>query len=873
MRVLVAELERVYAEIVRTAGETITLDSGSDIEWVDNTGDRVGTLGFGAVTGLGAEVGHIVAKSFASQQTTSGTYVDKTGATIAHASFDDNEDYLCYVRATHTNLTSQATAVNAIQVTYNDTVVSGGEKLWEGAIGITNVQGQEFSWCGIVSTGATGDLQVEFKSGNGSDTIDVGYCTLLAIKVSDLTLNTNIFHDTDTATFELDDGNFPPTNYVTLGSSITIGDGTSDYLVFACIQIGDFVSGGNTPDWRIRESAGNTVKVMGKYGMNDLSDEVVRSWVGLYKAQAATTLTIEATCTGFPADAKRSFLCAIRLNAFAQHFTGYVADADESGWSFPEEQEVSISATATQTSSNWGFIGAVTDNYGGSGLGQPTILRLDIAGAGDNTIGGDATWKFLAGGTNHGQTRFAVSVDQTINSGQTIDADMVYNTPTSSTSAGVTEQLIIAFTWELSGTADVLDVGNPNFVTNYLGKQHRFFGADGVDYFEFDIDGTDLNMTGFQIADINLTGITAINAGTVDVDFDAITATTYGGITEANLVDKNAAETIAAEWDFTTNPKIDAAGIDTGTFADGRIAESNVTQHEAALSIASSQLTGLQLTDNSDVTTAAVTDKFALMADGSAYVGRAILEADISDLQAYLTSFTEVNNLTAAVTWANVPDANITVGSVTQHEAALTILESQITDGSILARVAGTEIISGAWTHSGRLVTDDSTTSRAGFNIPTGVDPTSPVQGDIWVTATDIFARINGVSESLKGGGGGGDKVYRIGHTYGIISKVKVPSGQKDFIIPFFVSFASGQTVKLVKARHIINDGTSVTCKLQKNGVDITGFTGISVTTTAADTDPADVTLADNDKLALLVTATAGTPQNMSFTIFLEYTT
>lgn len=49
----------------------------------------------------------------------------------------------------------------------------------------------------------------------------------------------------------------------------------------------------------------------------------------------------------------------------------------------------------------------------------------------------------------------------------------------------------------------------------------------------------------------------------------------------------------------------------------------------------------------------------------------------------------------------------------------------------------------------GRLVTDDSTTSRAGFNIPDGVAPTSPAQGDIWATATDILARNNGVTSSL----------------------------------------------------------------------------------------------------------------------------
>ena len=46
----------------------------------------------------------------------------------------------------------------------------------------------------------------------------------------------------------------------------------------------------------------------------------------------------------------------------------------------------------------------------------------------------------------------------------------------------------------------------------------------------------------------------------------------------------------------------------------------------------------------------------------------------------YLTSFTETNDLSSAVTWANVPDANITESSVTQHQAALSITESQISD-------------------------------------------------------------------------------------------------------------------------------------------------------------------------------------------------
>src|SRR6056300_854667 len=57
----------------------------------------------------------------------------------------------------------------------------------------------------------------------------------------------------------------------------------------------------------------------------------------------------------------------------------------------------------------------------------------------------------------------------------------------------------------------------------------------------------------------------------------------------------------------------------------------------------------------------------------------------------YLTSFTETNDLTAAVTWANVPDANITQSSVTQHQAALSLTESQISDlGTYVTKTSAT---------------------------------------------------------------------------------------------------------------------------------------------------------------------------------------
>ena len=65
---------------------------------------------------------------------------------------------------------------------------------------------------------------------------------------------------------------------------------------------------------------------------------------------------------------------------------------------------------------------------------------------------------------------------------------------------------------------------------------------------------------GFRAADNIFTGANTFSgittftgnivAGTIDADFDDLTATTYGGIPEANLLDKTANESISTKWAF-----------------------------------------------------------------------------------------------------------------------------------------------------------------------------------------------------------------------------------------------------------------------------------------------------------------------------------
>jgi hypothetical protein len=63
---------------------------------------------------------------------------------------------------------------------------------------------------------------------------------------------------------------------------------------------------------------------------------------------------------------------------------------------------------------------------------------------------------------------------------------------------------------------------------------------------------------------------------------------------------------------------------------------------------------------------------------------------------------------------------------------------------------------------TGKLNTILSTTTAAGLNLPHGVAPTAPVNGDLWSTTTGIFARINGGTVGPFGTGMGNGSVTSI---------------------------------------------------------------------------------------------------------------
>ena len=183
---------------------------------------------------------------------------------------------------------------------------------------------------------------------------------------------------------------------------------------------------------------------------------------------------------------------------------------------------------------------------------------------------------------------------------------------------------------------------------------------------------------------------------------------------------------------YTTAEETKLAGIETGATADQ-------TASEIMTAIQTVDGTGSGL--DADLLDGIDSTGFATAAQGT-LANSAVQPGDnvstLTNDAGYLTSFTETNDLTSAVTWANVPDANITQSSVTQHQAALSITESQISD-------------------LGTYVTKTSATGSA--EVPSGTTAQrdgTPAAGYLRFNTTDSsFEGYDGSAWGAIGGGGG----------------------------------------------------------------------------------------------------------------------
>ena len=169
------------------------------------------------------------------------------------------------------------------------------------------------------------------------------------------------------------------------------------------------------------------------------------------------------------------------------------------------------------------------------------------------------------------------------------------------------------------------------------------------------------------------------------------------------------------------------------------------------------------------------------------------------DLSSYLTA--ETNDLSSAVTWANVPDVNITQSSVTQHQAALSITESQISDlqsylttetDPVVGAVTGIVKADGAGNISAATAGTDYIATESFTEL--SQDTTPQLGGALDCQGNDIRnAVLEDYAETIHSLGSTDTPTITISN--GNVQSVTITSG---LALPAFSDAAAGQSVTLI---------------------------------------------------------------------------
>jgi len=262
-----------------------------------------------------AAIGHASASVTSNQTTSSTTFVDVTGATIASGSFTTGKKYLIYITAQVGYTAGDGTEV---QVIHGSTAFSGSGQ-WVSFAADTNRHNYTFMtvWTAVSSEGIA--LQYRSRLG-GANTASANFVSIFAMNLSDdLTENTD-WHFNEVSADDAMSTSFED------GATVTFTPTTAshDWLVLGNIQVDYAAQTANTVT--VRLSDGTNVLPQANVDVpNSALDEVGFGLARVYTlAASSTTLKVQyKVSASTTANALHSKIFALNLNKFRNHAFAY----------------------------------------------------------------------------------------------------------------------------------------------------------------------------------------------------------------------------------------------------------------------------------------------------------------------------------------------------------------------------------------------------------------------------------------------------------------------------------------------------------------------------------------------------------------------
>lgn len=255
---------------------------------------------------------------------------------------------------------------------------------------------------------------------------------------------------------------------------------------------------------------------------------------------------------------------------------------------------------------------------------------------------------------------------------------------------------------------------------------------------------------------------------------------------------------------------------------------------------------------NAKLESATAATTYAALA-GATFTGEVITPASTtSNAGLTITPGTAPSTPTNGEIWATTSDLQIRLNGVTETIAEQSWVTAQgyLTSAPVtsvagktgavslvVGDVSGAAALAGA-TFTGLVTTAASTTTTAGFNVPHGTAPTTPVNGDVWSTTGGIFWRQNGSTK----------QAMNLGDTQTVSGNITFSNANGTFgssTAAGTINVGTGATVS----------GSTKTINIGSGGVS-GSTTAINIGTTAGGTS--SITLQNNTTVNAQLTVTGG---------------